>query len=119
MPAELNKLLIDIQMVLLEIQDFIAGMDLNSYRADSKCKAAVERKFEIIGEACTRMRDRFPETFEKIANGHHIIGFRNRLIYGYDSVDDGIVWDVLQTKLSDLLKGVEALIATRGLRFQD
>ncbi len=50
---------------------------------------------------------------------HLIIGFRNRLIHGYDSVDDGIVWDVLQTKLSDLLKGVEALIATRGLRFED
>ncbi len=69
MPPELNKLVIDIQASLLEIQDFIAGMDLNSYRADSKCKAAVERKFEIIGEACTWMRDRFPETFEKIANG--------------------------------------------------
>jgi uncharacterized protein with HEPN domain len=119
MPPELNKLLIDIQAALLEIQEFTAGMDLNSYRADSKCKAAVERKFEIIGEVCTRMRDQFPETFEKIANGHHIIGFRNRLIHGYDSVDDGIVWDVLQTKLNDLLKGVEALIATRGLRFED
>ena len=119
MPPELNKVLIDIQVALLEIQDFTAGMNLNSYRADSKCKAAVERKFEIIGEACTRMRDRFPETFEKLANGHHIIGFRNRLIHGYDSVDDGIVWDVLQTKLSDLHRGVEAFIATRGLRFED
>lgn len=119
MPPELNKLLIDIQAALLEIQEFTAGMDLQAYRADSKCKAAVERKFETIGEACSRMRDRFPETFEKIANGHHIIGFRNRLIHGYDSVDDGIVWDVLQSKLSDLLIGVEALIATPGLRFGD
>ena len=111
MQLELNKLLIDIRTALLEIQEFTDGMNLSSYRADSKCKAAVERMFEIIGEACTRMRDRFPETFEKIANGHNIIGFRNRLIHGYDSVDDGIVWDVLQTKLIDLLKDVEALLA--------
>jgi uncharacterized protein with HEPN domain len=116
MRPELNKLLIDIQSALLEIQKFTDGMDLIAYRDDSKCKAAVERKFEIVGEACTRMRDDFPETFERIANGHQIIGFRNRLIHGYDSVDDGIVWDVLQTKLPDLLKGVEALIESRGLR---
>lgn len=51
MLPELNKLLIDIQVALLEIQDFTAGMNLISYQADSKCKAAVERKFEIIGEA--------------------------------------------------------------------
>jgi hypothetical protein len=35
MPPELNKLLIDIQVALLEIQEFTAGMNLNSYRADS------------------------------------------------------------------------------------
>ena len=114
MQLELNKLLIDIRTALLEIQEFTDGMNLTSYRADSKCKAAVERKFEIIGEACTRIRDDFPEIFEKITNGHHIIGFRNRLIHGYDSVDDGIVWDVLQTKLLDLLKDVEALLAKWG-----
>jgi uncharacterized protein with HEPN domain len=115
MRPELNKLLIDIQSALLEIQEFTTGMDLVAYRADAKCKAAVERKFEIVGEACTRMRNDFPEIFEKIANGHQIIGFRNRLIHGYDSVDDGIVWDVLQTKLRDLLKDVEALIESRGM----
>jgi uncharacterized protein with HEPN domain len=111
MQLELSKLLIDIRTALSEIQEFTDGMNLSSYRADSKCKAAVERKFEIVGEACTRTRDDFPETFEKVANGRHIIGFRNRLIHGYDSVDDGIVWDVLQTKLIDLLKDVEALLA--------
>jgi uncharacterized protein with HEPN domain len=118
MQPELNKLLIDIQAALMEIQEFTTGMDLIAYRADSKCKAAVERKFEVVGEACTRMRDGYPETFEKITNGHHIIGFRNRLIHGYDSVDDGIVWDVLHAKLPYLLSGVEVLLATRGASFE-
>ena len=45
------------------------------------------------------------------ACGHSIIGFRNRLIHGYDSVDDDIVWDVIQTKLPDLAKEVESLLA--------
>ena len=89
-------------------------MNLSSYQADSKSKAAVERKFEIIGEACSRIRNDFPEEFEKIRTGHQIIGFRNRLIHGYDSVDDAIVWDVLQTKMPDLLRGVEELLSIGG-----
>ena len=56
------------------------------------CKAAVERKFEIIGEVCTRLRDKHPAFFENFENGHMIIGFRNRLIHGDDAVDDAIVW---------------------------
>ncbi len=47
MQPELNKLLIDIQAALMEIQEFTTGMDLIAYRADSKCKAAVERKFGL------------------------------------------------------------------------
>ena len=114
MQPEIHKLLLDIQFALLEIQEFTSGMNLFSYQADSKSKAAVERKFEIIGEACSRIRNDFPEEFEKIRNGHQIIGFRNRLIHGYDSVDDAIVWDVLQTKLPELLACVEELLSIEG-----
>jgi uncharacterized protein with HEPN domain len=58
MLPELNKLLINIQAALPEIQEFIAGMDLNSYRSDSKCKTAVERKFELenVGACVDRIR---------------------------------------------------------------
>ena len=114
MQPEIHKLLLDIQSALLEIQEFTAGMNLSSYQVDSKSKAAVERKFEIIGEACSRFRSDFPEEFEKIRNGHQIIGLRNRLIHGYDSVDDAIVWDVLQTKLPELLACVEELLSIEG-----
>jgi len=110
MPPEATKLLLDIQAALADIQEFTDGFDLPEYRSDSKCKAAVERKFEIIGEACTRLRDDCPDVFDKIPNGHLIIGFRNRLIHGYDSVDDGIVWDVLKTKLLDLERSVKSLL---------
>jgi len=110
MPPEALKLLVDIRLALTEIRDFTAGMDLDAYRNDAMCRAAVERKFEIIGEACTRLRDRFPDSYSKIASGPQIVGFRNRLIHGYDNVDDAIVWDVLARKLPDLSSQVEALI---------
>jgi len=62
---------------LADIKDFTGGMDFPAYQTNAMCRAAVERKFEVIGEACTRLRDRFPEPFSHLASGPQIIGFRN------------------------------------------
>jgi len=62
--------------------------------------------FEVVGEACTRLRDRAPDVFERIPSAAQIIGFRNRLIHGYDQVDDAIVWDVISRKMPELLKSL-------------
>lgn len=110
MQPEALKLLVDIRQALEDIRDFTSGMDFENYRVDAKCRAAVERKFEVIGEACTRVRDRFPGIFERIETGPQIIGFRNRLIHGYDNVDDAIVWDVVASKLPSLGMQIEELM---------
>ena len=109
MRPESLKLLIDILDATSEIREFTHGYDLTQYRKDSKCRAAVERKFEIIGEACTRIRDNDPNTFEKIDYGHQIIGLRNRVIHGYDNVDDAILWDVVSSKLNPFVTQVTTL----------
>ena len=77
---------------------------------DAKCRAAVERKFEVMGEACTRLRDRFPDVFEEVSDARQMISFRNRLIHGYDSVDDAIVWDIIMRKLPVLGRQVDDLL---------
>lgn len=110
MRPESLKLLVDIRDASSDIREFVHGMDLPRYRHDTKCRAAVERKFEVIGEACARLRDRFPDHFEKLDAGPQIIGFRNRLIHGYDNVDDAIVWDVVIRKLPALEQQVLDLI---------
>ena len=110
MQPELLKLLVDIRDAASDIRAFTSGMDLSEYRLDAKSRAAVERKFAIIGKACTRLRDRFPESFEKLVHGPQIIGFRNRLIHGYDNVDDSIFWDAVTQKLPELKKEVLRLI---------
>ena len=112
MPPDSLKLLVDIQLALEDIRIFTAGMDFGMYRIDAKCRAAVERKFEVIGEACVRLRDGFPELFQEIESAHQIIGFRNRLIHGYDNIDDAIVWDVVSGKLPDLASQVEKLMTS-------
>ena len=110
MLPESSKLLLDIRQALDDIADFTRGLDLEAYSRDAKCRAAVERKFEVMGEACTRLRDRFPDVFEKVPDARQMISFRNRLIHGYDSVDDAIGWDILMRKLPALGRQVDDLL---------
>ncbi len=109
MPPEVLKLLEDILNAAGSIQEFTKDKDLDGYRSDEMCRAAVERKFEIIGEACTRLRDRHPQDFSKLEHGANIIGLRNRVIHGYDCVDDAILWDAIHQHLPDLVKEIATL----------
>jgi uncharacterized protein with HEPN domain len=110
MQDEALKLLTDIREALEEIKSFTAGIDLTGYESDPLRRAAVERKFEIIGEACNRLSFRDESTFEKITHAPQIIGFRNRIIHGYDAIDHAIVWDVVENKLPLLKAEVDRLL---------
>jgi uncharacterized protein with HEPN domain len=80
------------------------------YQSSKLVKAAVERKFEIIGEAMSRLSKNSPDIARKIGEYEKIIAFRNLVIHGYDIVSDPIVWDVIQNKLPNLLKDTTQLI---------
>ena len=60
------------------------------YQADRQFRRAVEREFEIIGEALNRLTHADPSTADRLDELPRIVGFRNRIIHGYDTVDDGI-----------------------------
>jgi uncharacterized protein with HEPN domain len=86
MKAEVRKNLFDILQAAEEIAAFTKNMDFQSYQNSAVTQRAVERDFEIIGEALTRIK-RFDETLlDAISETHRIIGFRNVLIHGYDMV---------------------------------
>ena len=73
-------------------------------------RAAVERQFEIIGEALTRLVRLDERLAGRISEYRRIVDFRNILIHGYADVDDRVVWDVVQTKVPVLRREVEALL---------
>lgn len=74
------------------------------------CRAAVERKFEIIGEALNRLYREDDEALSQIRDYQRIIGFRNILAHGYDAIDQHLVWDAVQNHLPLLREDVERLI---------
>jgi len=73
-------------------------------------RSAVERQFEIIGEALNQLLRREPD-LPKISDAPLIIAFRNRLIHGYANVSDEVVWGVVEGYLPVLAGEVKALLA--------
>lgn len=111
MPPEIAKLLYDMKNAADRITRFVAGKTVDDYRSDELLRSGVERQFEIIGEAMSRLIKLDPTTAGKISESRKISGFRNVLIHGYDSIDDAISWNVVEAKLPVLRREVEALLS--------
>jgi uncharacterized protein with HEPN domain len=76
--------------------------------------SAVERKFEIIGEALNLLTKVDPDLARRIPEHAEIIAFRNQLIHGYAAVDHERVWRIAQTSLPGLRVVVSALLDELG-----
>lgn len=100
----------DILKAVGNIYEFIGKCTFEDFINDSKIKSAVERQFEIIGEALARLERSFPEEINKITNYRYIIDFRNILAHGYDVIDDGIVWNIIQDHLPVLKEEIVRLL---------
>jgi uncharacterized protein with HEPN domain len=111
MNDETRKNLIDILQAAEEIQNFVSGMDFKEYQNNPVTKRAVERDFEIIGEALNRIKNTDDELLEKISEHHRIIGFRNILIHGYDIVDEAIVWQAATKHLPILTREIKEILS--------
>src|SRR5437773_1288574 len=102
MTNEARKRLLDVVNACEAIAEFVAGKDFSTYENDRLLRSGVERQFEIIGEALNKAGAAEPSLVAQIPEFHRIIGLRNRLIHGYDNVDDEILWDVVHSKLPPL-----------------
>ena len=110
MQRDLHLYLLDIVGACDAIERFIAGKTLSSYEQDDLIKAAVERKFEIIGEAIRQARHHYPELRQELAAERQIVAFRNRVIHGYFDLNDEVVWSVAQNYLAPLRKEVRLIL---------
>jgi uncharacterized protein with HEPN domain len=110
MRLESKKLLEDVRQACELIRTFTADQTLDRYVSNAMMKSAVERQFEIIGEALRHLAAEDPAMISNIRDHRQIISFRNILIDGYDVIEDDVVWGVIQEKLSVLENQVESLL---------
>lgn len=112
MRPESAKFLEDIREAGETVVEVTAGKTLDDYLRDKVLRLAVERCFEIIGEAMRRLDERDPASTAKITDFARIIAFRNVLIHGYSLVKHDLVWSVIGNELPRLLREVRALMAS-------
>lgn len=95
MRLEARKYLFDIQQAADRIARFCEGKRFDDYRGDELLRSAVERQ---------------PDLAERIKDHRKIIAFRNILIHAYATVDDRIVWGVVEGDLPALRASLTELL---------
>ncbi|WP_446830898.1 HepT-like ribonuclease domain-containing protein [Candidatus Foliamicus sp.] len=119
MQSDPRVLLTDIEQAGADIESFTQGMNSAEYTVDMRTQAAVERKFEVIGEAINRLQRLHPKLAERIPEVRKIVDFRNVLAHGYDHVVPELVWDYTQNHLPQLRQVVNALLDELALPAPD
>ena len=110
MKLEAQKYLYDIQRAAGLLREFTDGKMFADYEGDALLRSAVERQFEVIGEAMAQLARTDEPLADRISQYQRIIAFRNVLIHGYTDVDDRLVWDVINTNLPRLIREVDAIL---------
>jgi uncharacterized protein with HEPN domain len=109
MELEIKKYLFDIHESIVSIEKYLGvERDFNLYMADKMLRRAVEREFEIIGEAIGRIEKIDPAI--NISSKRQIINMRNRVIHGYDKIDNEIIWGIIIRHLPTLKVEIDTLL---------
>jgi len=104
LPRNPQKYLYDIIDCCEFLLRFTRDKTVEDYKNNRAFRSAVQRELQIIGEAIAQLYNAYPEIAERIGEYKNIIGFRNILVHGYDSLDPETVWEVIEIKLSELLE---------------
>jgi uncharacterized protein with HEPN domain len=108
MQDEIKVWLEDIEKAIAEVNDFLPEpRNFPEFQKDIKTKRAVERSIEIIGEAMSRILRIKPDI--EISNSRKIVDTRNRIIHGYDSVSDDVIWLVVVRYLPIISKEIKVI----------
>jgi uncharacterized protein with HEPN domain len=110
MTVATKKLLLDVRDAGESILQNTAGKTLAEYSVSRFFRRAVKREFEIIGEALKRLTQIDPPTAAAVSELRRTVDFRNRIIHGYDTVDDAVVCGLIEAHLPLLVKEVGVLL---------
>jgi len=91
-----------------DIVSMLGDMTEEQFVEDRRTQRAIERSFEIIGEALSRLARDFPAIADRIPEHRRVIDFRNVLAHGYDVVDPRLVYGLARTRLPALLAALHA-----------
>lgn len=110
MPRDRLVLIYDAFTAARKIERFLEGKTFSQYEADEMLQSAVERQFEIVGEALNVARRHDSLLEEEITNLPGIVGMRNFLAHAYHAVVNTKLWDSAHNDLPLLVSELKALL---------
>ena len=114
MQRDLCSYLWDIDTAAESIVDFTAGLTFEQYRIRDLEQAAVERKFEIIGEALKQAANHFPGSVNSVPDLSAAVGQRDKIAHGYFAIDQKILWNTIERDLPILREEIRRLRVEKG-----
>jgi len=99
MPSRLPKHLFDALTAVRLARQFAAGLSFDDFVSNLLVRSAVERQLEILGEACQRMAQSDSDIRQRLPEAGFAIGLRNKIIHGYDRIENAVVFDTLMHDL--------------------
>jgi uncharacterized protein with HEPN domain len=110
MPRDERAYLADIIESCDAILAAVKGLGLEDYEANRLVRSSVEREFIIIGEAMAALSRTAQQTFDTISRGRRIVDFRNQLTHEYPTVDNALVWAIIERDVPLLRDEARALL---------
>ncbi len=110
MPRDPRAYLLDIIEACDAIAAAVTGLDLAEYETNRLVRSSVEREFIIVGEAMAALARSANGVFESITRGRRIVDFRNQLTHEYLTVDDALVWAIIEHDVPVLNRECTALM---------
>lgn len=111
MTPETAKRLRDARDACAEVAAFVAGEDLDSFLKDRGLQLILQALFSNIGEAMNQARRTDPALSDTLTDLHRIIGMRNRIVHGYDSIDYEVMWYAATERVPRLAESLRQLLA--------
>lgn len=93
------KYILDMYNCIESIDEFFVKEEksLSNYNTNKILRLAIERNFEIIGEAANKLNKHNPNV--EITNIKKMISLRNLLIHSYDNVTNSDIWNIIENHL--------------------
>ena len=101
--------LVDMLIHAEEAVVLLGEVTLNDLIEDRVKQLALRKLVEVVGEAANRVSEETQQQYTAIP-WSQIIGLRNRLVHGYDDVDLGVLWEIIQADLPPLIEQLKAIV---------
>ncbi len=100
--------LTDILAAMDAIEQFVEGIDFETFKTDDMIFSAVIRKFEIIGEATKNIPEEIIQQYPAIP-WKDMSGMRDKLMHFYFGIKYELVWETIKKEIPKIKHSVKKI----------